>query len=151
MVRKWMASIKSYDQPYTALLAFCATDGSLLTPVVPVRGEAWGDIEPRLKELIETMVHTRLAAGLSFEDSVPCFLATDSFQKHRLKLRDLIRKVTEQLRLQPTGVTPLGPVSQVAVAASHEHPSDGLCLIAGEPYHRVMSARRWVSPMTTPT
>ena len=40
----------------------------------------------------------------------------------------------------------MGPVSQVAVAASHEHPSDGLCLIAGEPYHRVISARRWVSP-----
>ena len=146
IIRKWMASVKSYERPFTALLAFCATDGSLLAPVVPVQGETWGDIEPRLKELLETMVHTRLAAGLSFEESVPCFLATDSFQKHRLKLRDLIRKVTEQLRLQPTGVTPLGPVSEVAVAASHEHPSDGLCLIVGEPYHRVISARRWVSP-----
>ena len=145
MIRKWLAALKYHDVPYTALLAFCATDGSLLAPVIPVRGEAWVDIEQQLRPLLVRMITARLAAGLSFRESVPCFVATDSFGKHRLKLRRLLRDVTQQLRLQPLSATPRGPAAQLQCAAADQHPSDRLCTIAGEPYHKVIALRRLAS------
>ena len=79
-------------RPYTALLAFCSTDGSLLAPVRPIRREIWEDIAVVLRPLARKIIAARMRYGLSLPDAVPCFVSTDSFAKHRRLLKQLMRE-----------------------------------------------------------
>ena len=66
-------------------MGFTGTDGSLLQPALPLRAE---DMEPMLEKLLK-MLQTRLEAGLSVPDALPCFVATESFHKHKYLLQGL--------------------------------------------------------------
>ena len=92
-------------------------------------------IEAALRPLLRSIIAGRLAAGLSLEESIPVFVSTDVFGRHRLKLRGLLHEVTQQVRLQPEGMTPRGSVERVQAAPADQHPSDLLTCVAGEPRH----------------
>ena len=86
------SSLGQRTRPYTALLAFCSTDGSLLAPVRPIRREIWEDIAVVLRPLARKIIAARMRYGLSLPDAVPCFVSTDSFAKHRRLLKQLMRE-----------------------------------------------------------
>lgn len=85
-------------RPYTVLMAFCSVDGSLLTPIVPVRREVFDDIAQVLKPLVRQMIEDRLAYGLPFEQAVPSFISTDSFHVHKNKLQRLVEEASRCLK-----------------------------------------------------
>ena len=62
IVVRYVPGTRRRHRPYSCVLGFCGTDGSLLQPVQPVRGESWADIVPILKPL--------LAAGLTTYNTV---------------------------------------------------------------------------------
>ena len=75
-------------------------DGSLLAPVSLAATESWPCIAADLKPLLQKITQTRLEAGFSLEESLPCFQATDSYHKHRTKMSKLYGKVWQDLRAQ---------------------------------------------------
>jgi hypothetical protein len=146
MICRYVAGCRRRGRPFSCLIAFCGTDGSLLAPVTPMRGECWDDIELVLRPLLLSLISTRLQAGMTFEEALPTFIATDSYGKHRFKYRDLMRDVSQQLRLQPEGLTPRGSAAQLRILNEDSNPADQLTTIAGEPYHDVIKVRTIVSP-----
>ena len=88
---------------FTVALAWCGVDGSLLAPVSLAAGESWPCIQADLKPLLQKIKQTRLEAGFSLEESLPCFHATDSYHKHRIKISKLYGKVWQDLRVQDKG------------------------------------------------
>ena len=58
-------------RPFACIMGFTGTDGSLLQPPLPLRAEAWPDMEPMLQSLLSNILQQRLAAGLSLQDAVP--------------------------------------------------------------------------------
>ncbi|CAE8598795.1 unnamed protein product [Polarella glacialis] len=137
---------RKLHRPFTCLLGFCGTDGSLLQPVVPLRGECWDDMEPVLETLLRDSVAARLQAGMSLEEAIPVFISTDSYSKHRLLLKKLVCKVVDHFRVQTVASTPRGPVSAVKILGPEENPAYDLVTIAGEPFHDVINYRKCVSP-----
>ena len=83
-------------RPFACIMGFTGTDGSLLQPPLPLRAEAWPDMQPMLQTLLSNILQQRLAAGLSLQDAVPTFVATDSYHKHRLLLEKLCCKVGDR-------------------------------------------------------
>lgn len=140
------ASRGKRDRPYSCLFAICGTDGSLLAPVVPLRGEAWEDIAPVLRQVFARIVSVRQSAGFSLSEAMPVFIATDSYRKHRNLLQSLARSVGEQLRISIVGSTPKGLAVTAQISQCDSHPADDVTLIAGEPFHDVINARRLASP-----
>ena len=55
-------------------------------PMSLCRAEAWADIEASLEPLLRDLRDARLDAGMSMEESIPVFHATDSYRKHRFKI-----------------------------------------------------------------
>ena len=101
------------------------------------------DIEAVLRPLLMELIAARSQAGLALEEALPVFVATDTYHKHYRKYTELMREMAALLRRQPFGETPRGPASGVGVLP--HHPSDALTTIAGEPFHDVINARKYVS------
>ena len=91
--------------------------------------------------LLTNIVHQRQTAGLSLEEACPAFVSTDTYHKHYKKYKRLADEVAQLSRLRVHGHTPRGPVASCGVSnASFE------ILVAGEPFHDVINARRCVGP-----
>ena len=132
------------SHPKTCLFAVCGTDGSLLAPVQATRAESWEDICPVLEDLLGRIMTARMENGIIMEHALPAFIATDSFHKHHKLLLKLCQSLGQLQRIQPESATPKGHPYKVAHVA--EQTSAAATLIAGEPYHDVINARRCVSP-----
>ncbi len=130
---------------FTVALAWCGVDGSLLAPVSLAATESWPCIEADLKPLLQKIKQTRLEAGFSLEESLPCFHATDSY--HKTKISKLYGKVWQDLRAQGQSSTPcrdaFGQVELSSEDASRVH---WLFRVTGEPMHDLFNLRRLVSP-----
>ena len=72
IVLKWRSETRRWERgKYTCLLGFCGSDGALLQPAVPARGEAWADIEAALRPLLRSIIAGRLAAGYPWKNPSP--------------------------------------------------------------------------------
>ena len=132
---------------FTVALAWCGVDGSLLAPVSVAAGESWPCIEADLKPLLQKIKQTRLEAGFSLEESLPCFHATDSYHKHRAKISKLYGKVWQDLRAQGQSSTPCRDAfGQVEVSSEDASRVHWLFRVTGEPMHDLFNLRRLASP-----
>ena len=132
---------------FTVALAWCGVDGSLLAPVSLAATESWPCIEADLKPLLQKIKQTRLEAGFSLEESLPCFHATDSYHKHRIKISKLYGKVWQDLRAQGQSSTPCRDAfGQVEVSSEDASRVHWLFRVTGEPMHDLFNLRRLVSP-----
>ena len=91
-------------------------DGALLRPPAAMAGEPWPDIRPHLEELVVDIISHRKEAGLPGKACCPAFHATDSYGKHRLKLRSLYSRLLP-VSLRPVSNTPKGPAQSVETDA----------------------------------
>eukprot|EP00959_Pyramimonas_sp_CCMP1952_P475044 9503989-Pyramimonas_sp.AAC.1 len=76
---------------------------------------------------------------MSLEDACPAFVSTDSYNKHFKKYADVVNEACQLARVRTAGATPRGPLAACCIVA----PSVGV-LVAGEPFHDVLNARRCV-------
>ncbi|CAK0808275.1 unnamed protein product, partial [Prorocentrum cordatum] len=137
----WRGAGKARQKPFSCVLGICGTDGSPLQPVAPVRGGAWMDIKRVLQPLLADIVSARQAAGMSLEDACTAFVSTYSYSKHFKKYADVVDEACQLARVRTAGATPRGPLAARGIVA----PSVGV-LVAGEPFHDVLNARRCVNP-----
>ncbi|CAK0854589.1 unnamed protein product, partial [Prorocentrum cordatum] len=91
--------------------------------------------------LLSSIVHERQTAGLSLEEACPAFVSTDTYHKHYRKYRALADEIAQLSRLRVRGQTPRGQVASCSVS----NPAFEI-LVAGEPFHDVLNARRRVGP-----
>jgi hypothetical protein len=88
---------------------------------------------------IDRLKRNRLAAGLTLWESAPAVHATDSYGKHRLKLRDFYNNKYPELAALVSAQTPKANASGARLRESSQ-----VTLIAGEPFHDVIGFRRCV-------
>ena len=94
------------------IYAWIGVDGALLRPPSALRSETWPHLRPDLESLLLDMMRNRMRAGMSAHCACPAFHATDSYGKHRLKLRTLYKSVAKPL-LATVAVTPQGQATSV--------------------------------------
>ncbi len=87
-------------------MAWCGTDGSLLAPVTLAQSEAFPAIQRDLDPLVDRMRRVRAQAGFPSERCVPVFHATDSYEKHRVKLRNYYNDKFADLGVVASYATP---------------------------------------------
>ena len=132
--------------PYSVVHGFLGIDGALLRPVELGEAENWKGIRSALEPLVDEMIMHRTDAGLSLEAVPLCGHSTDTYGKHRLKLRAFYRKKYAQF--QKTIVVADSPkgdaiaVLPAATAASDDWPT----VITGDPMHDLFALRRIVTP-----
>lgn len=137
------------ERPYTVVLAWCAVDGSLLQPVAAKRTEDFADIESDLAPMLRDIQDARLEAGLSWASSCPVFHSTDVYQKHRLRLRALYRRMWRRPQVNVVSATPSSDaVTAHIVSGGREDVAKDipLCRITGDPQHDIIAVRRLVPP-----
>ena len=127
-------------RPYTVVLAWTGTDGSLLQPVALKRGETLNCIVEDLAPLLDSIKAARLAEGLPPEACAPAFHATDNFRSQRNRLCALYRQKWPELHTRALARTPLGDA-----AGSADVGSCPTC-ITGDPRHDVIALRKLVPP-----
>jgi hypothetical protein len=93
-------------EAFSVVLGFCGLDGSLLVPLIPVTAENWAEIDKVLEPILVEIRDVMLESGFSLQDTLPVFHSTDTFGKHRLKLRGLYDRVWQALRVQSSAPTP---------------------------------------------
>ena len=133
---------KGRSHPLTCLFAICGTDGSLLAPVRATRSESWPDISPYISEVLTMVVQERLKGGLPLPLALPAFVATDSYHKHKGLIMTLLQELGHLSRVATIADTPKSDLT----AQAEILPPEVDTLVAGEPFHDVINARRCVSP-----
>jgi hypothetical protein len=131
---------------WTEVLAWCGLDGSLLKPMALAASEKMTDIIADLQPMLERMQKVRMHAGLTLEQTVPVFHATDSYGKHRIQLMTFYKDVFKEVRLEATFATPRSNADGVAVRSDAESPVPHLLKITGDPQHDVYKVRMWAKP-----
>ena len=129
-----------HARPFTVVLAWTGTDGSLLKPVALKRGETLKCIVEDLAPLLDSIKAARLAAGLPPEACAPVFHATDNFRSQRKRLRELYRQKWPELHTRVLARTPLGDAAGSADVGAC--PTE----ITGDPRHDVIALRKLVPP-----
>lgn len=130
--------------PYTVLHGFVGIDGALLAPVAPRRTEDWPDIESELSDLTTSMMKNRAEAGLSLQAIPPGSHSTDTYGKHRLKLRAFYDRQFQACRARVEAATPKADAAELQIPPASSCPS--LTEITGEPMHDHFAFRRCVAP-----
>lgn len=144
LARRIVNTGKSKKRPYTAMMAMCGVDGSLLSPVVARRAESWPELCGWMRPYLESLRDTRQAAGFSLVESMPVAHATDTYGKHRKKIRQLYSEVWALARLQTQSCTPRGDAVGVRVEATGS--VQNLLTVTGDPLHDVLALRRCAAP-----
>eukprot|EP00435_Cladocopium_sp_Y103_P075461 s20_g58.t1 len=132
---------------YSVALGWCGVDGSLLAPISLARAESWPCLHASLAPLLRKIKQARLRAGLSLEESLPCFHATDSYHKHRVLISKLYSHVWQDLRVEGEAATRCKDAfGKVAIAKEDDNPTKWHLRVTGEPMHDLFALRRLTSP-----
>ena len=126
-------------EPFTVLLAWLTTDGSVYQPATPAVREGIDTLLLDLEPVVDRSQADRLSAGLSFASSAWVFHSTDSFGKHRLALRSFYRRKYVAAGASAQRPTPRGDAVSGVVDEME------LTRITGEPAHDLLAFRRCVS------
>jgi len=132
---------------FTVVMGFCGLDGSLLIPPLPLTHESFQRIETILTPLLHDIKDTMLQAGYSLEETVPVFISTDNFRKHRLLLSKLIDDVWQALRIVSVAPTPKARATKKRLLSKDE--VSNRTLITDDPQHKIIKVRRMVSPQVS--
>ena len=126
-------------EPISVLLAFLTTDGLLYDVPAPKVGEDIESIIEALDPVID-MNHTdRMEAGLTFEESAMVFHATDTFGRHRLRLREYYRAKYRVGAVSSVATTPKAPAHSAMC-----QDAKGFTTITGDMNHCVFDFQRCV-------
>ena len=128
------------DRPFTVVLGWTGTDGSLLKPVAVQTGETVDAITADLEPLLDKIKAARLAAGFEPWACAPVFHATDNYRAHCPRLTTLYNDKSPEVRTHVQASTPLG--NSAGAAAADTCPTR----ITGDPRHDVIALRRLVPP-----
>ena len=134
---------KSEEEAKTVVLGICGLDGSLLTPLVPLRAEAWPDMEPVLRPVLQGIRESLLSAGYPLPETQPVFFCTDSYQKHRKKIKELHEDVWQSAALASTAPTPKAPATGRRLMQFP--PESESTIVTGDPMHDLFKLRSLVS------
>ena len=107
--------------PVNVIYAWIGVDGALLRPPSALQSETWPHLRADLEPLLVDMQRNRMRAGIPAHSACPAFHSTDSFGKHRLKLRPLYKGIAKPL-LETVAVTPQGAANS-AVGTVDESPT----------------------------
>ena len=138
-VYEYDAKQKARKYPFTCILAWCGTDGSLLKPFVVAPGEAFHDQVKDLEPFLRKAKSLRMTHDLSSTDSRPTVHATDTYNKHRLLWPPIYDKVWMEQQVDAQGHTKKGDVCKVQRSGVGE--SDAT-MVTGEPMHELINLRR---------
>lgn len=130
---------KKRKYPFSCLLAWCGTDGSLIKPFVLMPGESFQDQVEDLRPLLRRAKRLRMSSGMSSADARPTFHATDTYNKHRFLWPPVYEQIWMEQQVEAVGQSKKADVAKVrrsAVAAS-----DGT-MVTGEPMHELINLRR---------
>ena len=133
-------------RPFTVILAWCGLDGSLLQPMKAYARECWPLIARDLEAMLRDIQLFGLSAGLPLMDTLPVFHATDSYQKHRFKIKKSYVRIWDVARVHVLAPTPRADAAGMAVLPPGASVVNHMLHVTGEPEHDVITARRLVSP-----
>ena len=133
-------SVTGQQRPYTCILAWCGTDGSLLKPWVLKPGESFEDQVTDLEPFLQTAKEIRMGFGMSWAESRPTAHATDTYNKHRQLWARVYDRVWCGQEVGFGSRTAKGDVCNIARCPENQ----GLdtTLITGEPFHDIINLRR---------
>ena len=127
-------------RPYTCILAWCGTDGSLLKPFVLKPGESFQDQAADLESYLQKAKGVRMAFGMDWAASRPTVHATDTYNKHRNLWPRVYDRVWRAQEIGFDSETAKGDVCKI----SRQDRSQVLdtTLVTGEPMHGLINLRR---------
>ena len=127
-------------RPYTCILAWCGTDGSLLKPFVLKPGESFEDQAKDLEPYLQTAKGIRMAFGMDWAASRPTVHATDTYNKHRNLWPKVYDRVWKAQEIGFDSEAAKGDVRKI----NRQHGSQVLdtTLVTGEPMHDLINLRR---------
>ena len=88
------------------------------------------------------MIQIRQQHGLSAENTVPVFHATDSYAKHRKKLMSWYGKEFKTVRLSADHATPKSDAAGVKICDESGSPVKSLLTITADPVHEILQLQR---------
>jgi len=133
------------ERPYSVVYGWSGTDGSPMKSVVAMKTEDWRDIEADLDPMVDEHMHARIAAGVPPNCVRVVAHPTDSYGKHRLKIRAFYRKKYKALHVHVESATPKADAR--ALRAQGDAVDE--TVPTGEPYHDVIAFRKLVSSLDT--
>ena len=137
-VYQYDAKNRKRTYPFTCLMAWCGTDGSLLKPFVLTPGEAFQDQVRDLEPFLRAAKRIRMSHGMSSEESRPTVHATDTYGKHRLLWPPVYDEIWLEQEVEAVGRTKKGDVKTIHRRAAPSH----VTMITGEPMHELINLRR---------
>ncbi|CAJ1434066.1 unnamed protein product [Effrenium voratum] len=137
-VYQYDAKNRKRTYPFTCLMAWCGTDGSLLKPFVLTPGEAFQDQVRDLEPFLRAAKRIRMSHGMSSEESRPTVHATDTYGKHRLLWPPVYDQIWLEQEVEAVGRTKKGDVKTIHRRAAPSH----VTMITGEPMHELINLRR---------
>ena len=143
-VRARNASTGHFENPYSAIQAWCGLDGSLLKPWVLCHGEAFDTQAEDLQPYLQFARDVRLAYGFTLDESRPVFHCTDSYNKRRnmwLPVYDAVW-LGQTLHLQD------GPGQKLSVSLTSDVKPHAATLVTGDPRHDCINLRRALSHLS---
>ena len=135
-----------YKRCFTAVIAWCGTDGSLLEPPTVSFGEAFDDLRGSGEPMLEDSRDEQLKIGIPLHDTVPVGHSSDTYGKHYKLWPSVYNRVWRGLRIASRGVSPRGLAAIIDYASSSQAAS--LVTQCGEPRHEVIAHGRMVSTLT---
>eukprot|EP00973_Karenia_brevis_P027114 3740694-Karenia_brevis.AAC.1 len=85
-----------------------------------------------------------MESGFSIEESMPVFISTDNFLKHKHKLRQLVAEVWQALRVVAVSCTPKAPATKRRLTSAEG--VAGQTIVTSDPQHYIIKVRSLVSP-----
>lgn len=127
-------------RPYTCILAWCGTDGSLLKPFVLKPGESFEDRAADLEPHLQSAKGIRMAFGMSWAESRPTVHATDTYNKHRNLWPRIYDRVWCAQEVGFDSHTAKGDVCKI----NRDHAGQVFdnTMVTGEPMHDLINLRR---------
>lgn len=128
------------ERPFSVVLGWTGVDGALLKVIKAKKTEDWPDLKDDLDELHDEMKLNRERAALATQDVPPVSHSTDTYAKHRLKLRSYYKQKYGQRILGVLAPTPKADAWNVSLG-------DPYCptIVTGEPKHYQYKLRSLVS------
>lgn len=126
------------EYPFSCIIAWCGTDGSLLKLFVLAPGEAFEDQARDLEPFLRFAKKVRMEYGVSSSDARPTFHATDTYNKRRFLWPALYNKIRLDQQVIAIGRTNKGDVDKVRRSEAIEDRT----VVTGEPMHELINLRR---------
>lgn len=127
--------------PFTALFAWLGVDCALLQPCTPQKKEDITLLLQDLDPLVDEMKEHRISSGLSYTESTVAVHCTDTYGRHRLKLRAFYNR-----KYADGGASVVTSTPKSDASAAVGDAAASFTTITGDAFHDVIAFRKTVPP-----